>query len=357
MIKIGIIGGSGYTGGELLRLLLQHPAVEIDFVYSRTQSGAPLNQAHPDLLGQTDLCFTNQINPQVAVVFLCLGHGHSKDFLEAHSFSEQSVIIDLSTDFRHQKNNTFLGKTFVYGLPEKNKIAIENAQYIANPGCFATALQLALLPLAAAQKLKNPVHINGTTGSTGAGVMPAATTHFSWRDNNLSWYKAFDHQHLEEVKEQLIEVLKSPLNHNTSLGSVTQTNTVYESEEVLGKVTQGTEPLPPLYFIPQRGNFSRGIFATLYTRYEGSLEEAYESYESYYGKSPFTHVSKEPISLKQVVNSNQCHIHLHKHQDQLLITVAIDNLLKGASGQAIQNMNLVLGLEEQLGLGLKGSAF
>ncbi len=347
MIKIGIIGGSGYTGGELLRLLLQHPAVEIDFVYSRTQSGAPLSQAHPDLLGLTDLCFTNQINPQVAVVFLCLGHGHSKAFLEAHSFSEQSVLIDLSTDFRHQKNNTFLGKTFVYGLPEKNKTAIENAQFIANPGCFATALQLALLPLAAAQKLKNPVHINGTTGSTGAGVMPAATTHFSWRDNNLSWYKAFDHQHLEEVREQL-----------TAAG-LTQAGPLEQPKESAAKVphSSAATPLPTLYFIPQRGNFSRGIFATLYTQYEGSLGEAYESYESYYGKSPFTHVSKEPISLKQVVNSNQCHIHLHKHQDQLLITVAIDNLLKGASGQAIQNMNLVLGLEEQLGLGLKGSAF
>lgn len=358
MIKIGIIGGSGYTGGELIRLLLHHPAVEIDFVYSRTQSGALLSKAHPDLLGLTNLCFTDQINPEVSVVFLCLGHGNSRAFLEAHSFSEHSLIIDLSTDFRHKKNNPFLGKTFVYGLPEKNKNSITQAKYIANPGCFATALQLALLPLAANQQLKNPVHINGTTGTTGAGVIPTATTHYSWRDNNLSWYKAFDHQHLEEVIEQLTEASKAYAeNKESNWNSVVQINTPPKSEADLEKLAQGTDPLPPLYFIPQRGNFSRGIYTTLYTPYEGSLEQAYSYFYSYYSQTPFTHISEEPISLKQVVNTNQCHLHLHKHQDQLLITVAIDNLLKGASGQAIQNMNLALGLEEELGLGLKGSAF
>jgi len=337
MIKVGIIGGSGYTGGELIRLLINHPAVAIDFVYSTTKAGQKISQAHPDLLGCSELEFTGHINPAVRVVFLCLGHGHSKAFLSQHPFSKDTITIDLSTDFRSLKNSEFLGKKFVYGLPEKNKSAIENAQHIANPGCFATALQLALLPLASAQKLIHPVHINGTTGSTGAGVMPTETTHYSWRDNNLSWYKAFDHQHLGEVSEQLKQALH-------------QSAAVVESKKP-------EVELPALYFIPQRGNFTRGIFATLYTQYQGSLEEAISLYEEFYKDAPFTHISKAPITLKQVVNSNQCHLQLHKHENQLLLTVAIDNLLKGASGQAVQNMNLVLGLEETLGLQLKGTAF
>jgi len=326
MIKVGIIGGSGYTGGELIRLLINHPAVTLDFVYSRTKATEKISDTHSDLLGMSEVCFTKQINPNVEVVFLCLGHGHSKAFLEVNVFSNQTKIIDLSADFRQAQKSKFLGKTFVYGLPEINKSVIKNANYIANPGCFATALQLALLPLASAQKITEPVHINGTTGSTGAGVVPSNTTHFSWRDNNLSWYKAFEHQHLEEVNEQL---------------------TIVASQE----------SLPPLLFIPQRGNFSRGIFATLYTPFNGTLEEAQELYTNFYSHAPFTHISLKPINLKAVVNTNNCQLHLHKHQDQLLITVAIDNLLKGASGQAIQNMNLVLGMEETLGLSLKGSAF
>jgi len=326
MIKVGIIGGSGYTGGELIRLLILHPAVTVDFVYSRTKATEKISHTHSDLLGMSELCFTKHINPNVEVVFLCLGHGYSKAFLEANAFSSQTKIIDLSTDFRQTENREYLGKTFVYGLPEINKSAIKNANYIANPGCFATALQLALLPLASVQKLIEPVHINGTTGSTGAGVVPSDTTHFSWRDNNLSWYKAFEHQHLKEVNEQLTIVALQ-------------------------------ESLPPLFFIPQRGNFSRGIFATLYTAFNGSLEEAQELYKKFYAQAPFTHISLKPINLKAVVNTNNCQLHLHKYQDQLLITVAIDNLLKGASGQAIQNMNLVLGMEEILGLSLKGSAF
>ena len=332
MIQIGIIGGSGYTGGELIRLLINHPAAEINFVYSRTKAGEPLYRAHEDLLGTTDLCFTDSVDPTIDLVFLCLGHGHSKDFLEKNPFSDATKIIDLSTDFRAQANASLLGKTFVYGLPEKNKSAIENAQFIANPGCFATALQLALLPLAKAQKLSHPVHINGTTGSTGAGIIPGETTHNSWRNNNLSWYKAFNHQHLGEVREQL---------------SFAGTD---------GTAATRTE-LPPFYFIPNRGAFSRGIFATLYTEYQDTIEAAKALYNAYYEGAPYTHLSEFPIDLKQVTNTNECHIHLHKHENQLLITVAIDNLLKGASGQAVQNMNLIFGWEETLGLQLKANRF
>jgi len=332
MIQIGIIGGSGYTGGELIRLLINHPAAEINFVYSRTKAGEPLYRAHEDLLGSTNLCFTDSVDPTIDLVFLCLGHGHSKDFLEKNPFSDATKIIDLSTDFRAQANASLLGKTFVYGLPEKNKSAIENAQFIANPGCFATALQLALLPLAKAQKLSHPVHINGTTGSTGAGIIPGETTHNSWRNNNLSWYKAFNHQHLGEVREQL---------------SFAGTD---------GTAATRTE-LPPFYFIPNRGAFPRGIFATLYTEYQDTIEAAKALYNAYYEGAPYTHLSEFPIDLKQVTNTNQCHIHLHKHENQLLITVAIDNLLKGASGQAVQNMNLIFGWEETLGLQLKANRF
>ena len=332
MIQIGIIGGSGYTGGELIRLLINHPAAEINFVYSRTKAGEPLYRAHEDLLGTTDLCFTDSVDPTIDLVFLCLGHGHSKDFLEKNPFSDATKIIDLSTDFRAQANASLLGKTFVYGLPEKNKSDIENAQFIANPGCFATALQLALLPLAKALKLSHPVHINGTTGSTGAGIIPGETTHNSWRNNNLSWYKAFNHQHLGEVREQL---------------SFAGTD---------GTAATRTE-LPPFYFIPNRGAFSRGIFATLYTEYQDTIEAAKALYNAYYEGAPYTHLSEFPIDLKQVTNTNQCHIHLHKHENQLLITVAIDNLLKGASGQAVQNMNLIFGWEETLGLQLKANRF
>ncbi|MDB4046552.1 N-acetyl-gamma-glutamyl-phosphate reductase [Flavobacteriaceae bacterium] len=332
MIQIGIIGGSGYTGGELIRLLINHPAAEINFVYSRTKAGEPLYRAHEDLLGTTDLCFTDSVDPTIDLVFLCLGHGHSKDFLEKNPFSDATKIIDLSTDFRAQANASLLGKTFVYGLPEKNKSAIENARFIANPGCFATALQLALLPLAKAQKLSHPVHINGTTGSTGAGIIPGETTHNSWRNNNLSWYKAFNHQHLGEVREQL---------------SFAGTD---------GTAATRTE-LPTFYFIPNRGAFSRGIFATLYTEYQDTIEAAKALYNAYYEGAPYTHLSEFPIDLKQVTNTNQCHIHLHKHENQLLITVAIDNLLKGASGQAVQNMNLIFGWEETLGLQLKANRF
>ncbi|RRQ50452.1 N-acetyl-gamma-glutamyl-phosphate reductase [Maribacter algicola] len=324
MIKAGIIGGSGYTGGELIRILLNHPAVEIDFVYSTTRAGKGLDTAHPDLLGLTDMQFTGTVNLEVDVVFLCLGHGNSSQFLLDNTFSEKTIIIDLSNDFRLQADANFNGKQFVYGLPELNTSDIEYAQYIANPGCFATAIQLALLPLAKAGELSDKIHVNAVTGSTGAGVSPSDTSHFSWRNNNVSWYKPFTHQHLGEINE--------------SLRSFQQ-------------------PIGELFFLPNRGNFTRGIFATAYTDFSGSLEDAKELFKDYYTDALFTHVSEEPISLKQVVNTNHCHIHLHKHNDTLLITSAIDNLLKGASGQAVQNMNLILGLEENLGLNLKAGVF
>ena len=324
MKTTGIIGGSGYTGGELLRLVLNHPGLTLDFVYSTTRPGFPLSETHPDLLGSTSIHFTDQVNLDVSVVFLCLGHGNSSKFLEQNKFSEQTLIIDLSNDFRLSADSEFMGRTFIYGLPERNKEAIEQATAIANPGCFATAIQLALLPLATAQKLTNSIHINATTGSTGAGVGLSATAHFSWRNNNMSWYKPFTHQHLGEIGESI--------------------------NELQGEATQ-------IHFLPQRGDFTRGIFATAYTAFDGSLEEAVALYTDYYANDPFTHVSKQEIALKQVINSNNCFLHLHLHEGTLLITSVIDNLIKGASGQAIQNMNLIYGWEEGLGLNLKASTF
>ena len=324
MIKAGIIGGSGYTGGELIRILLNHSEVVIDFVYSTTRAGKPISSAHADLLGTLDLNFTGAVNSDVDVVFLCLGHGNSTKFLGEHTFSEATKIIDLSNDFRLQKDAMLMGKNFVYGLPELYKKEIQEAKFIANPGCFATAIQLALLPLAKAELLGGAVHINAVTGSTGAGVSPSGTTHFSWRNNNVSWYKPFTHQHLGEINESL----KSLQKHSGEL-----------------------------FFLPTRGNFARGIFATAYTKFEGSEAEAIQLYKDFYADAAFTQIAKEPIHLKHVVNTNQCHIHLHKHEDTLLITSAIDNLLKGASGQAVQNMNLVFGFEESTGLKLKAGVY
>lgn len=325
MIKAGIIGGAGYTAGELIRILVHHPKVEIDFVYSTSNAGNPLASVHQDLTGEVSTHFTDTINPAVDVLFLCLGHGNSKGFLESHTFSETTKIIDLSNDFRLNASACFQGKEFVYGLPEISKKAIQESKYIANPGCFATAIQLALLPLAASQKLLSSVHINATTGATGAGVSPSATGHFAWRDNNFSVYKPFVHQHLDEIGETL-QALQSDVTNE-------------------------------LYFIPNRGNFSRGIFASLYTKYEGTLEEAKQLYKDYYKTAVFTHIGEIPVHLKQVVNTNKAMISLEKHGDLLLIYSAIDNLLKGASGQAVQNMNLMFGFDEAAGLQLKGSAF
>lgn len=325
MINVGIIGGSGYTAGELIRILMYHPNVNIDFVYSTTNAGKPLSVAHHDLLGDIEMDFTDAINPDVNVLFLCLGHGKSISFLQENKFAGHTKIIDLGNDFRLTKDSNFEGKQFVYGLPELNKTAIKKANYIANPGCFATAIQLALLPLAKNQLLENDIHINATTGSTGAGVSPSETTHFSWRSNNMSHYKAFDHQHLGEINQ-----------------SVNQLQATYSNE---------------LLFIPNRGDFARGIFATLYTTAEESLDEIVAKYEDFYKNEPFVTVTTTNINMKQVVQTNKCIISLTKKGNRILITSIIDNLTKGASGQAIQNMNLMFGLPETTGLHLKPSGF
>ncbi len=325
MIKVGIIGGAGYTAGELIRLLVNHSKVELNFVYSTSNAGNEIYQVHQDLLGIIDMKFSSEINKNVDIVFLCLGHGNSSTFLEKHSFSNSTKIIDLSNDFRLNENSTFLGKKFVYGLPELQKDEIKNANNIANPGCFATGIQFALLPLAKKSLINSSIHINATTGSTGAGVSPMATTHFSWRDNNFSVYKAFTHQHLGEINESLNSLQNS------------------FSQEII--------------FIPNRGNFSRGIFVSTYLECDESIENVYEIYKDFYKNSQFVHISKTPIHLKQVVNTNNCFIHLQKHKNLLLITSVIDNLLKGASGQAIQNMNLMYGFDEAEGLKLKANFF
>ncbi len=325
MIKVGIIGGSGYTAGELIRILMFHPNATLDFVYSTTNAGKPLSIAHHDLMGDIEMNFTDQVNPNVNVVFLCLGHGKSKAFLEQNQFSNDTKIIDLGNDFRLTKDAVFDGKQFVYGLPELNKTAIQSANYIANPGCFATAIQLALLPLAKNGLLNEDVHINATTGSTGAGVSPSETTHFSWRNNNMSHYKAFEHQHLGEINQ-----------------SIQQLQAGYPNE---------------LIFVPNRGDFARGIFATLYTTVTDSLEDIVAKYEAYYADQPFVTVTTTNINMKQVVQTNKCIISLIKKGKRLLITSIIDNLTKGASGQAIQNMNLLFGLEETTGLHLKPCGF
>lgn len=318
-IKVGIVGGAGYTGGELLRVLLNHPHTEIVFVNSKSNSGKAVAMVHTDLIGDTDLVFTESIFGLIDVLFLCLGHGEANVWLSENILNAETKIIDLSQDHRLAMSN------FVYGLPELNRNAIQSAKRIANPGCFATCIQLALLPLANAQLLKEDIHISATTGSTGAGQAFGHSTHFSWRQNNLSVYKAFEHQHLAEIG-QTIQQLQPDFNNN-------------------------------LHFIPQRGSFTRGIFASIYTSAIMSLEEIKKIYAVFYEAHPFVHISSDAIDLKQVVNTNKCLMHLEKHNNKVLITACIDNLLKGASGQAIQNMNLMFGLEETTGLKLKANYF
>jgi N-acetyl-gamma-glutamyl-phosphate reductase len=325
MLEIGIIGGAGYTAGELIRLLLNHPKTNINFVFSTSNAGNKLYQVHQDLMGSTEISFTSEINANIDVLFLCLGHGNSTSFLKKHPFSSTTKIIDLSNDFRLTKDKNLEGKSFVYGLPELQKETIKKANFIANPGCFATALQLAILPLAANNVLQDDVHIHAVTGATGAGTSLSKTTHFTWRDNNFSHYKAFNHQHLGEI-HQTVQQLQTNFNSDIN-------------------------------FVPNRGNFSRGIFATTYTKFEGSLKDARNLYKAYYKDAAFTFVSDESIHLKQVINTNKCIIQLEKHDNKLLITSTIDNLLKGASGQAVQNMNLMYDFEETLGLNLKASYF
>ena len=325
MIQAGIIGGAGYTAGELIRLLLVHSKVEINFVFSTSSAGKKLSAIHQDLVGSTAQVFTDTINPDVDILFLCLGHGNSKAFLEKTTFSSTTKIIDLSNDFRLTQDAVFQDKHFVYGLPELNKTAIQSAQYIANPGCFATAIQLAILPLAANGLVEDAIHVNAVTGATGAGTALSATTHFTWRVDNFSHYKAFNHQHLGEI-HQSVDALQEGLKS-------------------------------AIHFIPNRGNFSRGIFATVYTKYNGTLEDAKSLFETYYKDAEFTIISENSIHLKQVVNTNKCLLQLEVHDGKLLITSVIDNLLKGASGQAVHNMNLMYGFEEHLGLQLKANYF
>jgi N-acetyl-gamma-glutamyl-phosphate reductase len=320
-IKIGIIGGAGYTGGELLRILVNHPNADIVFVHSNSNAGNPVYNVHTDLIGSTDLVFSGELSSSIDVLFLCVGHGDASKFLNANPIESHIKIIDLSQDFRIEKE----GNDFIYCLPEMQRDKIKVAKNIANPGCFATCIQLGLLPLAANDVLKSDIHVSGITGSTGAGQSLSQTSHFSWRNNNMSVYKALNHQHLKEIRQSL-KNLQSSLDKE-------------------------------IHFIPYRGDFTRGIIATMYTTCAWTLEEAVAKYKAYYASHPFTHVVDENIDLKQVVNTNNCLLYLEKHGDQLMIVSIIDNLLKGASGHAVQNMNLMFGLEETMGLRLKAGSF
>ena len=322
MIRVGILGAAGYTGGELIRLLINHPEADIVFANSESNAGNPVAEVHEGLYGDCYLRFTSEMPfNEVDVVFFCFGHGKSEAFLKEHTIPENVKIIDLAQDFRLAAP----GNDYVYGLPEINWEKIAKAQHVANPGCFATAIQLALLPLASAGLLKDEIHITAITGSTGAGVKPGATTHFSWRNCNISAYKVFNHQHLKEIGRNLKNLQKD-----------------FDKD---------------INFVPVRGDFARGIFASVYTSCGLSEEEALGLYRNYYADSAFCFVSDRDVDLKQVVNTNKCLISLGKHSDKLVVASVIDNLLKGASGQAVQNMNLMFGLPENMGLRLKASAF
>lgn len=319
-MTIGIIGGAGYTAGELLRLLINHPEVEIKFVHSTSHAGSKIYEVHPGLFGETELTFTDTFDLfSIDLLFMCSGHGKSKQFFEENHIPKSLKVIDLAQDFRDESHE------FVYGLPEMNKVKIEKAYRIANPGCFATAIQLAVLPLAAAGLLKSDIEVTAVTGSTGAGIRPADTTHFSWRSDNISAYKSFTHQHLIEINRNL-KSLQKDFSHDIN-------------------------------FVPMRGDFTRGIFTNIYTDCDLNIKEILSLYKTYYQDSAFTFIFNKSVDLKQVVNTNKCLLSLEKHGKKLLINSVIDNLLKGASGQAVQNMNLMFGFDEKLGLKLKASAF
>ena len=322
MIKAGIIGGAGYTAGELIRLLLNHPDVELMFVNSSSNAGNRLSAVHAGLYGETEMSFTTNLPLQeIDVLFCCSAHGDTKKFIESNHLPEKLKIIDLSQDYRMASPT----HAFVYGLPELNRRAICKSKYVANPGCFATGIQLALLPLAKHLMLNNSIHVNAITGSTGAGVKPSPTAHFSWRDNNISVYKPFEHQHLLEIRQSLTQ-----LQHS------------FRS---------------PIHLIPLRGNFARGIFTTAYMDCKMEIDDIKKIYTDYYDDHSFTFVVNENPDLKQVINTNKCLLYLQKIEGKLLIISVIDNLLKGASGQAVHNMNLLFNLEETVGLHLKASAF
>ena len=319
-MKIGIIGGAGYTAGELIRLLINHPDAEISFVHSESNAGNLISDVHGGLTGDTDMRFTDTFDLKtVDTLFLCQGHGRSTGFWSRNAMPTHLKVIDLAQDFRDGSDG------YVYRLPELNLDRIASADRVANPGCFATAIQLALLPLAKAGKLNGEIHVTAITGSTGAGVKPSATTHFSWRSDNISVYKPFAHQHLAEITRTL-KSLQPDFDNDIN-------------------------------FVPMRGDFTRGIFASVYTDCNLTGEEAERLYHDYYDRTPFTHAVDHPIDLKQVVNTNKALVHVEKHGCKLHITSAIDNMLKGASGQAVENMNIMYGLDRKAGLNLKPSAF
>jgi N-acetyl-gamma-glutamyl-phosphate reductase len=332
-IKAGIIGGAGYTGGEMIRILINHPLVDIAFIHSKSNAGNLVHKVHADLLGETDLVFSGTLSDDIDVLFLCVGHGDAKKFLEEHAIAEHIKIIDLSHDFRLKQNSGFqfsgnqqpVTRNFIYGLPELNKTQIKSAQNIANPGCFATAIQLGLLPLAKAG-LIGDVYTTGITGSTGAGQSLSATSHFSWRANNISAYKTLQHQHINEIHQSLLQLQE-------------ENDGIY------------------VHFVPWRGDFTRGIYISSTIDCGLPLEEVKKMYKDFYADAPFTHVSETMIDLKQVVNTNKCLIHVEKQGNKIVVHSAIDNLLKGASGQAVENMNVLFGLDETTGLKLKAAGF
>jgi len=323
-IKAGIIGGAGYTGGELIRLLIHHPGVSVSFIHSRSNAGKPVHSVHQDLLGDTELKFSGDLNDDVDLIFLCLGHGESKKFLAENKIADKVKVIDLANDFRLSESSKLDSRNFIYGLPELNREQIKKAKNVANPGCFATTIQLGLLPLAKAGLLKD-VYTTGITGSTGAGQSLSATSHFSWRENNIQAYKTLTHQHLGEIGESLKQLQPAGDIH--------------------------------VNFVPWRGDFTRGIFVSSQVRCDESLIELNKIYEDFYAGHLFTHITKEPLFLKQVVNTNKCIIQLEKVGSMLVVHSVTDNLLKGASGQAVQNMNLMFGLDETAGLNLKANYF
>jgi N-acetyl-gamma-glutamyl-phosphate reductase len=323
-INVGIIGGAGYTGGELIRILINYPNATISFVQSKSNAGNALSKVHEDLAGETKLTFSAAHHFDIDVLFFCAGHGEAKKFVEQNEIPASVKLIDIGNDFRLQNDSEVKGRKFIYGLPELNKEAIKTADSIANPGCFATAIQLGLLPLAKENKLAD-IYTTGITGSTGAGQTLAATSHFSWRANNIQPYKTLSHQHLGEIAQSLKQLQSNDSAH--------------------------------VNFVPWRGDFTRGIFVSSQLKSDLSLDALYELYNAFYAGHPFVTVSKDPISLKQVVNTNKAIIQLEKIDDRLVVHSAIDNLLKGASGQAVQNMNLMFGLEEVIGLKLKAIGF
>lgn len=331
MIKAGIAGGAGYTGGELIRLLINHPDVELSFVLSGSNAGNPLSKVHADLIGETDMRFTDQLSTDIDVLFLCVGHGDAKKFLTENPVPDTVKVIDLSQDFRLTPHAQFGNRTFIYGLPELNKADIRKAGNIANPGCFATAIQLGLLPLAKAGILGD-VYTTGITGSTGAGQGLSNTSHFSWRANNIQAYKSLSHQHIYEITQSINQL---------------------QQEDPLSVSGEGRG----VRFVPWRGDFTRGIYVSSVIDYGLPLEEIKKLFREFYQDAAFTHFSDTMIDLKQVVNTNKCLVHVEKQGNKLVVHSAIDNLLKGASGQAVQNMNLLFGLAEKTGLKLKANYF